>query len=69
MAGNRSVVHGCSNVADLNTGVSLHNSPELKESARYFGDFCDLFYSNSLLWAGVQYRCLVINRNSSQGRF
>ena len=39
MPGNKSVVHGCSNIAVLNTGVSLHNSPELKESARYFGDF------------------------------
>ena len=36
----RDVVHGCSNIADLNTGVSLHSSPLLKESARYFvGDF------------------------------
>ena len=39
MPGNRSVVHGCSNIGDLNTGVSLHNSPVLKESARYF--VCD----------------------------
>ena len=54
MLGNRSVVHGCSNIADLNTGVSLQNSPVLKESA---------------LLAGVQYRCLVTNGNSSQGRF
>ena len=30
----------CSNIADLSTGVPLHNSPVLKESARYFvGDF------------------------------
>ena len=36
MPGNRSVVHGCSNIGDLNTGVSLHNSSVLKESARYF---------------------------------
>ena len=33
MPGNRSAVHGCTNIADLNTGVSLHNSPVLKESA------------------------------------
>ena len=40
MPGKRCVVHGCSNIADLNTGVSLHSSPVLKESARYFvGDF------------------------------
>ena len=40
MPGKRFVVHGCSNIADLNTGVSLHNSPVLKESAQYFiGDF------------------------------
>ena len=30
-------MHGCSNIADLNTGVSLHSSPVLKETARYFG--------------------------------
>ena len=36
----RKDVHGCSYVADLNTGVSLHSSPVLKERARYFvGDF------------------------------
>ena len=29
----RKDVHACSNVADLNTGVSLHSSPVLKESA------------------------------------
>ena len=27
---------GCSNIADFNTGVSLHSFPVLKESARYF---------------------------------
>ena len=25
-------VHGCSNIADLNTGVSLHSSPVLMET-------------------------------------
>ena len=31
---------GCSNIADFNTGVSLHSFPVLNESARYFvGDF------------------------------
>ena len=36
----RKDVHGCSNVADLNTEVSLYSSPVLKDSARYFvGDF------------------------------
>ena len=40
MPGKRCVVHGCSNSADFNTGVSLHSFPVLKESARYFvGDF------------------------------
>ena len=46
-------MHVCSNVADLNTGVSLHSSPVLKESARYFvGDFaiCSNILS-ALLWA------------------
>ena len=46
-------MHGCSNVADLNTGVSLHSSPVLKESARCFvGDFsiCSTHFS-TLLWA------------------
>ena len=35
MRGKRCVVHGSSNTADLDTGVSLHSSPVLKESARY----------------------------------
>ena len=46
-------VHGCSNIADLNTGVSLHSSPVLMETARYFGgDFaiCSKHLS-ALLWA------------------
>ena len=30
-------VHGCSNIADLNTGASLDSSPELKETTRYSG--------------------------------
>ena len=69
MPGKRCVVHGCSNIADLNTRVSLHNSPVLKESARYFvGHFaiCSIMKFSAL---GVQYRCLVINGNSRQGRF
>ena len=47
MPGKRCVVHGCSNIADLNTGVSLHNSSVLKESAQYFvGDFaiCSIWF-------------------------
>ena len=36
----KDVVHGCSNIADLNTWVSLHSGPVLKENARHFvGDF------------------------------
>ena len=59
---------GCSNIADFNTGVSLHNFPVLKESARYFvGDFASVLFKFFAL--GVQYRCLVINGNSSHGRF
>ena len=71
MPGKRCVVHGCSNIADLNTGVSLHSSPVLKESAR-----CLLVILRSVLNTlkyclalGVQYRCLDINGKSSQGRF
>ena len=44
-------VHGCSNIADLNTGVSLQSSPILKESAQYFvGDFaiCSKRYLDNL---------------------
>ena len=64
-------MHGCSNIADLNTGVSLHSSPVLMETARYFGgDFaiCSIkhFKSSAL---GVQCRFLDINGNSSRGRF
>ena len=59
---------GCSNIADFNTGVSLHSFPVLKESARYFvGDFA--ICSIQVFALGVQYRCLVINGNSSHGRF
>ena len=46
-------MHGCSNIANLNTGASLHSSPVLKETARYFGgDFaiCSKHLS-ALLWA------------------
>ena len=43
---------GCSNIADFNTGVSLHSFPVLKESARYFvGDFAICSIQSSLLWA------------------
>ena len=55
-AGGRDVVHGCSNIADLNTGVSLHSSSVLKESARYFvGDFaiCSQHFKSALLWASI----------------
>ena len=63
-------MHGCSNVADLNTGVSLHSSPVLKESARYFvGDFAIYSKHFKCFALGVQCRCLDINRNSSQGGF
>ena len=52
----KDVVYGCSNIADLNIGVSLRSSPEhvLKESARYFvGDFAICFnhFISALLWA------------------
>ena len=63
MPGKRCVVHGCSNIADLNTGVSLHSSPVLKESAR-----CLLVILRSVL---NTLKCLAlgVNGNSSQGRF
>ena len=75
MPGTRCVVDSCSNIADLNTGVSLHSSPVLKESAR-----CLLVILRSVLNTlkyclalgvqyRVQYRCLDINGKSSQGRF
>ena len=36
------MLHGCSDIAELNTRVSLHNGPVLKESGRYFvGDFAN----------------------------
>ena len=64
-------MHGCSNVADLNTGVSLLSSPVLKESARYFvGDFAICSVKHFKCFAlGVQRRCLDIYGNSSQDRF
>ena len=63
-------MHGCSNIADLNTGVSLQSSPVLKESARYFvGDFAICSKHFKCFALGVQCRCLDINGNSSQGRF
>ena len=46
-------MHGCSNIADLNTGVSLHSRPVLKENARLLvGDFeiSVLTTSSALLW-------------------
>ena len=66
----KDVLHGCSNTADLNTGVSLHSSPVLMENARHFvGDFaiCSKYFKCFAL--GVQCRYLDINGNSSQGRF
>ena len=63
-------LHGCSNIADLNTGVSLHSSPVLKETARYFGgDFAICSKHFKCFALGVQCRFLDINGNSSQGRF
>ena len=50
----KDVVHGCSNIADLDTEVSLHSRPVLKENARHFvGDFgiSVLNTSSALLWA------------------
>ena len=41
MPGKRYGVHGCSNIADLNTGVSLHSSPVLK-AAKYLSCLCKL---------------------------
>ena len=52
----KDVVHGCSNIADLNTGVSLHSRPVLKENARHFvGDFATsaLNTLSALLWASI----------------
>ena len=63
-------MHACSNVADLNTGVSFHSSPVLKESARYsVGDFAICSKHFKCFALGVQCRCKDINGNSSQGRF
>ena len=60
---------GCSNIADFNSGVSLHFFPVLKESAQYFvGDFA-IWEQFKFFALGVQYRCLVINGNPSHGRF
>ena len=54
-------MHGCSNVADLNTGVSLHSSPVLMETARYFGgDFAICSKHFKCLALGVQCRFLDI---------
>ena len=63
-------MHGCSNIADLNTGVSLRSSPVLMETAQYFGGdvaICSEHFKSFAL--GVQCRCLDVNGNSSQGRF
>ena len=63
-------MHACSNVADLNTGVSFHSSPVLKESARYLvGDFAICSKHFKCFALGGQCRCKDINGNSSQGRF
>ena len=63
-------MHGCSNIADLNIGVSLHSSPVLKERARYFvGDFAICSKHFKCFALGVQRRFLDVNGNSSQGRF
>ena len=63
-------MHRCSNIADRNTGVSLHSSPVLKESARYFvGDFTICSNHFNCVALGVQCGCLDINGNSNQGRF
>ena len=66
--GGKDVVHSCSNIAYLNTGVSLHSSPVLKVIARHFVGYfaiCSKYFKRFAL--GVQCRCLDIN--SSQGRF
>ena len=63
-------MHGCSNVADLNTVVSLHSSAVLKESARYFvGDFAICSKHFKCFALGVQCRFLDITGNPSQGLF
>ena len=63
-------VHGCSNIADLNTGVSLHSSPVLMETARYFGGDFAIFSKHFKCFAlGVQCRFLDITGNPSQGLF
>ena len=45
-------MHGCSNIADLNTGVSLYSSPVLKENARHFAVILRsvLSTASALLW-------------------
>ena len=64
MLGKRSVVHGCTNIADLNSLV-------LKESARYLkklilvDDFAICFKTSKCLALSVQYRCLDLEGNSS----
>ena len=66
----KDVVYGCSNIADLNTGVSLDSSPVLKENARHFVSVCAICSKHFKCFAlGVQCRYLDINGNSSQGRF
>ena len=46
----KDIAHGCSNIADLNTGVSLHSSHVLKENARHFvGDFAICSITSSAL--------------------
>ena len=60
-------MHGCSNIANLNTGASLLSSPVLKETARYFGG--DFAICSKCFALDVQCRFLDINGISSQGRF
>ena len=63
-------MHGCSNIVDLNTGVSLQSSPVLNESARYFvGDFAICSKPCKCFALGVHSRCLDIKGNSSQRQF
>ena len=57
-------MHGCSNIAYLNTGVSLHSSPVLKETARYFGgDFAICAKHFKCFALGVQ--CTVLCKSNA----
>ena len=65
MPGKRCVVHGCTNIADLNSLV-------LKESAQYLkklilvDDFAICSKTSKCLALSVQYRCLDLDGNSSR---